>query len=41
VTSRFELGPTAIRLWTLGHVLTVPILLAIVWLGLDRSDDAA
>ena len=39
VTSRFELGATAIRLWTIAHVLTVPILLAAIWLGLPRADD--
>ena len=38
VTSRFELGPLAIRLWTIGHVVTVPVLLAIIWLGIPRSD---
>ena len=38
VTDRWELGPMAARLWTLGHIATLPILLAIVWLGLPRSE---
>lgn len=40
VTDRFELGPTAIRLWTIGHIATVPILLVVIWLGLPTADDA-
>ncbi|MFW2332990.1 hypothetical protein [Ilumatobacter sp.] len=33
VTDRFELGPLAIRLWTVGHVLTPPILVAVICSG--------
>lgn len=40
VTDRFELGPMAIRLWTVGHLLAVPVLLGIVWLGLPVGDDS-
>ena len=40
VTDRWELGPMAIRLWTIVHILTVPILIALMWLGLGRTDDA-
>ena len=40
VTDRFELGPLAIRLWTASHVLTVPIIVAVIWLGLSPSDDS-
>ena len=39
VTDRFEMGPMAIRLWTLGHVLAVPIILGVIWLGLSPADD--
>ncbi len=39
VTSRFELGTTAFRIWTTAHVLTLPILLAVIWLGLPTTDD--
>jgi hypothetical protein len=39
-TARRELGPLAIRLWTLGHLSTVPILLAVIWFGIGRSEDA-
>jgi len=40
VTGRFELAPLAIRLWAIGHILTVPILVGVIWLGLTRPDDA-
>jgi len=40
VTGRFELAPLAIRLWTIAHVLTLPILVGVIWLGLTRPDDA-
>lgn len=40
VTDRFELGPLAIRLWTVGHVLTLPIMVAVIWSGLSRAGDA-
>ncbi|MDJ0767181.1 MAG: hypothetical protein QNJ12_00250 [Ilumatobacter sp.] len=40
VTDRWELGPMAIRLWTIGHVLTLPILLAVIWFGLPHADGA-
>lgn len=39
VTDRWELGPMAIRLWTVAHVATVPILIAVIWLGLPTVDD--
>ena len=39
VTDRFELGPAAIRLWTIGHVATVPIMLILIWLGIGRTDE--
>ncbi len=39
VTSRFELGAAAIRVWTVAHLLTVPVLLAVIWFGLPRRDD--
>lgn len=38
VTDRFDLGPLAIGLWTMSHVLTVPVLLTAAWLGIARSD---
>lgn len=40
VTDRFELGSLAIRLWTLAHVLTLPILIGVIWVALTRVDDA-
>ena len=40
VTDRFELGPLAIRLWTVGHVPTLPIMVAVIWSGLSRAGDA-
>ena len=40
VNSRVELGATAIRLWSLGHILTVPILLAVIWFALPRTTEA-
>jgi hypothetical protein len=39
VTSRYELGAMAARIWTASHVLTVPIILALIWVGLPRSAD--
>ena len=39
VNARMELGPTAIRLWTVSHVLTIPVLLAVIWFALPRTLD--
>ena len=37
VTSRFEMGATTIRLWTAAHILTIPVLLAVIWFALPRT----
>ncbi len=40
VNGRQELGPTAIRLFTFGHIATVPVLLIAGWFMLTRSRQA-
>ena len=41
VTDRWDLGSTAIRLMTLSHIITVPILLFAVWACLPRLADTS
>lgn len=40
VTDKWDMGPLAIRLFTAGHVLTVPILLAAAWVGIARAGES-
>lgn len=39
-TDGYELGPMATRIWTVAHVLTVPVILGMIWFGLTPEGDA-
>ena len=39
VTDRWDLGEAAIRVWTLAHVLTVPVIVLAAWFEITRPSD--